>query len=272
MLGRRASRGIRLAPERAWRRAGLSYPGPIAYNSLMNNWLARDYNGPALQLFGPAHLGALATIVLAVVGLWLTLRRGVSPRASEAIRWTLCGLCLLSQLSWDAWQRAVGIWQVSYSLPLHICTLSVVLCALMLATRSYALYQVLYFWGWAGATQALLTPDVLYGFPHLAYWIFFSSHASIYLALVYMTVTYRYRPTWRSLLIAFVAVNLLMIPVGLVNWLTGANYMFIARPPGAVSLLDLLGPWPWYLLAVQPIALLVFVLCYLPWAFRRNRE
>jgi hypothetical integral membrane protein (TIGR02206 family) len=136
----------------------------------------------------------------------------------------------------------------------------------MLATRSSLLYQILYFWGWAGATQALITPDVLYGFPHLAYWVFFISHASIFLALVFMTVAYGYRPTWRSLLIAYVAVNLLMIPVGIVNWLTGANYMFIARPPAAASLLDYLGPWPQYLIVVQPIAFFVFVICYLPWA------
>jgi hypothetical integral membrane protein (TIGR02206 family) len=238
----------------------------------MNDWLARDYSGPPLQFFGPAHLGALAAIGLAVAALWLTLRRGVSPQASAAIRWSIVALCLISQLGWDAWQLTVGIWRVSYSLPLHICTLSVLLSALMLATRSYLLYQLLYFWGWAGATQALITPDILFGFPHLAYWVFFISHASIYLALVYMTVTYQYRPTWRSLLLAFVAVNLLMIPVGLVNWLTGANYMFIARPPAAASLLDLLGPWPTYLLAVQPIALLVFVICYLPWLGRTKDE
>jgi hypothetical integral membrane protein (TIGR02206 family) len=231
----------------------------------MNDWLARDYSGPPLQFFGPAHLAALFATFLAICTLWLTLQRGVSPRTREWLRWGLFSLCLFSQLAWDAWQLSVGIWRVSYSLPLHICTLSVVLCAIMLATRSSLLYQILYFWGWAGATQAMLTPDILYGYPHLAYWIFFVSHASIFLSLVFMTVAYEYRPTWRSLLIAFLAVNLLMIPVGLVNWLTGANYMFIARPPAAASLLDYLGPWPIYLLVVQPIALLVFVVCYLPW-------
>lgn len=239
----------------------------------MDNWLALDYAGPRLQLFGPAHLAAVLATLFAIVALWVTLKRGVPPRTRERLRWSLFGLCALSQLLWDAWQIAVGFWTLSYSLPLHICTLSVVLCAVMLATRNYLLYQILYFWGWAGATQALLTPDVLFGFPHIAYWIFFVSHASIFLALVFMTFAYGYRPTWRSLLLAFVAVNLLMLPVGLVNWLTGANYMFIARPPGAASLLDFLGPWPLYLLAVQPIALLAFVLCYLPWlvADRRRR-
>ncbi len=35
------------------------------------------------------------------------------------------------------------------------------------------------------------------------------------------------------------------------NALTGANYAYASRPPENPSLLDHLGPWPWYLLSMQ---------------------
>ena len=37
--------------------------------------------------------------------------------------------------------------------------------------------------------------------------------------------------------------------VGLVDWLTGANYMFLRAPPSEWTLLKVLGPWPWYIVS-----------------------
>jgi uncharacterized membrane protein YwaF len=44
-----------------------------------------------------------------------------------------------------------------------------------------------------------------------------------------------------------------MIFVGLVNWAIGSNYMFIARKPDTPSLIDVLGPWPLYIIWLEPI-------------------
>ena len=53
--------------------------------------------------------------------------------------------------------------------------------------------------------------------------------------------------------------------VGAINGLTGWNYGYLCRKPAAPSLLDLLGPWPWYLLALEGVALATFWLLALPW-------
>lgn len=41
---------------------------------------------------------------------------------------------------------------------------------------------------------------------------------------------------------------------------------------GAWNILDLMGPWPWYLVSAQFVALFLFVLLYLPFAFADRRR
>ena len=53
---------------------------------------------------------------------------------------------------------------------------------------------------------------------------------------------------------------------GTVNRLLGSNFAFASHPPTNPSLIDQLGPWPWYLFAMQGIAVVFFLLLTLPFA------
>jgi hypothetical integral membrane protein (TIGR02206 family) len=148
----------------------------------------------------------------------------------------------------------------------------VFLSAVMLITRSYGLYEVVYFLGIAGATQAILTPDAgAYGFPHFRFFQVFVSHGAIVTAATYMTIVEGYRPTRASIGRVLVRGNLYALAVGIVNALIGSNYLFIARKPETASLLDVLPPWPWYLPILELIALVMIGLLYLPFALQDAR-
>ena len=41
---------------------------------------------------------------------------------------------------------------------------------------------------------------------------------------------------------------------------SGGNYMFLRRKPVHGSLLDVMGPWPWYILAAAALGLAIFLL------------
>jgi len=52
----------------------------------------------------------------------------------------------------------------------------------------------------------------------------------------------------------------------------GSNYLFLAYKPPAATLLDYLGPWPWYFLSMVAIGLALASLLYLPfWIKDRAR-
>ena len=66
--------------------------------------------------------------------------------------------------------------------------------------------------------------------------------------------------------------NVYMVLVEVVNFALGSNYMFIARKPDVPTLIDFLGPWPWYIIPLEAIGFAVCLLLYLPFAIRDWRS
>jgi len=75
----------------------------------------------------------------------------------------------------------------------------------------------------------------------------------------------RWSPLW-----AWLITNAYAAAVFPVNVLLDTNYLYIMRKPATPSLLDVLGPWPWYLLPLDAVALGVLFLCYAPFALLRR--
>jgi hypothetical integral membrane protein (TIGR02206 family) len=234
----------------------------------MEIFFAKDFPGDPFVLFSTQHLIAIGLFML--VNLILILRRKtLTDQQRLRFRYAIAGLLIANEISWHAWNYFTGQWTVQTMLPLHLCSVFVFLSAIMLVTRSYRIYEFAYFLGIAGAIQPIFTPDLgIYSFPHLRYFQVFISHGSIVTAAVFMTVIEGYRPTWGSFGRAFLWTNVYMAIVGIVNGVIGSNYLFLARKPETASLIDVLGPWPWYILSLEVIGLLFFTILYLPFALR----
>jgi len=239
----------------------------------MTGIFAVDWHTP-FELFGRVHLITLAIIAgFNLSFLWF--RNHSTPRSRRIFRWVIAGVLLVNEAAWHIWNILAGTWTIQTMLPLHLCSVFVYLSAYMLVTRSEKVYEYAYFLGIAGALQAILTPDAgQYGFPHFRYFQTMISHGLLFSIPIYFTVVEGFRPTLHSIKRVLVGANLYMLFVGLVNWAIGSNYLFIAHKPETASLLDVLPAWPWYILYIEAIGILMIAILYLPFfiSSRTNRH
>ncbi len=238
----------------------------------MIQFFAKDYTGAPFELFGTAHLVALVIVAL-VNFLIIIFRKKFTPKGRQYFRYITAAILLLNETAWHLWNYFTGQWTVQTMLPLHLCSVLVFVSAIMLVTKSYSIYEFAYFLGIGGAIQALLTPDAgIYGFPHFRFFQAIISHGAIVTSAVYMTLVEDFRPYWKSLWHILLWGNAYMIVIFLVNQLIGSNYLFIAHKPETASLIDLLGPWPWYILSLEGIAVVMCLILYIPFIIRDSRS
>ena len=238
----------------------------------MEDLFARDYQGGAFVLFGPAHLIALLLVALACLLIW-ALRDRFSPRAQRITRWSLLALIYICEGSWQVWMWATGQWTVQGMLPLWLCSVTSWSMPLLLIWRNRYYFEWSYFMGTIGAAMALLTPDLtIYGFPHYRFIEFLTLHGAIIVAVVYMTAVEGFRPGKYALVRVFVAANLYWLFTAIINPILGSNYLYTQGKLPTPSLLDLLGPHPWYLLWMEVIGIVLCILLYLPFARQAKHQ
>jgi hypothetical integral membrane protein (TIGR02206 family) len=215
------------------------------------------------QLFGPSHVASLAlTLVASALAVVLVRRR---PGAARPLGLLLATALVVNTLSWQVYLVMLGAWQVGIALPLHLCDIGFVAVVVAIAVDSQLAFELAYYWTLAGALQALVTPDLTLDFPDFAFINLIVGHALALVAVAYLTLGLGRRPLEGSVMRAFVATNVYALAVVLFNVVFGTNYMYLCAKPAMTSLLDYLGPWPWYILAAEPVALGSFAFWYAPY-------
>jgi hypothetical integral membrane protein (TIGR02206 family) len=229
----------------------------------VGQYFAHHYGGPAFAQLGAAHVGALVLITGLILAGW---KLPLENERRRVLRWTLAGLLVINELGWHAWHIVYGIWTVQTLLPLNLCNLMVFTSAWTLASKNQAGYEFVYLLGIPAASQVLITPALgPYGFPHVLFFQIFISHGGVVLAALYLTLGEGMRPrSWRSVWRVAGQTMLYALVIFWLNQLIGSNYLFLAHKPPAATLLDYLGPWPWYILGMLAIGLGLVTLLYWP--------
>jgi hypothetical integral membrane protein (TIGR02206 family) len=216
-----------------------------------------------MDLLSAEHVGALVATAAAVAA--------ATRARSEAVSRALAVVIGATYLVEHAYFIARGTWSLDFNLPLHLTDVVTVVSVLALWTARPLLVELTWFWGLTASLQAVLTPDLgSADFPELLWWTFFITHAGAVVAAVVLVIGRGIVPRPGAVWRVFGATLVVAAAAGAANLLTGGNYMWLREKPEAGSLLDFMGPWPWYILSAAVLALALFTLLDLP--FRRRRD
>src|SRR5215468_5186655 len=224
-------------------------------------------DAPEFQPYGLPHLTViLVTIVLpfALAGLvWRTK----STRIERAIIAVLSTVLVLNYVAYLIFIRSHGVVDWRQMLPLQMCDWGMVVVIVAMLTSNQRWFEVAYFWGIGGTLQAVLTPNLRYGFPDWRFISFFTSHCGIIVGVVFLMLIRRYRPYPMSIVRVWLWSEFYFVVTLAVDKLTGFTYGFLLHKPEAFSILSFLSDsWPLYLLQMHVVALLFFLVLYAPFA------
>jgi hypothetical integral membrane protein (TIGR02206 family) len=223
--------------------------------------------------YGPSHWVVLGVFVVGAAALiWIGRRQNESQgrllgRVLAALIVAAFGVALVYKLIQPT---------IDNSVPLQLCDVAELTAAYALWSQRHWAFALTYYWGLVLSSQALITPDVgtpqegAPDFPHHLFVTFFTLHVLVVWAAIYLTWGRRMRPTWLSYRFAIIASLAWAVFTFTFNTIAGTNYGYLNRKPPTASLLDVLGPWPVYLLVEITIVLIVWALMTWPWERTRR--
>lgn len=222
------------------------------------------------EAYGPSYWGAIAVFVVgAVVLVWVGRRQTEEQsRRFGRIVGGLTAVIYVAVLVYSLFPPMIG-----RSVPLRLTDLATVAAACALWSQRHWAFALTYYWGLVLSAQALISP-VLVGpdFPHYTFLAFWAIHLLVVWAAIYLTWGRGMRPSWRSLRLVLLVTAAWAVITFAFNRIAGTNYGFLNGKPVTASLLDVLGPWPVYIVSATVLIVIVWVAMTLPWVRARESQ
>jgi hypothetical integral membrane protein (TIGR02206 family) len=211
-----------------------------------------------VQRWSAEHLAALAATAVAAAALVAGARLRAEAWARAAGR-ALAVVIAAGFVVEQAVYAGRGEWSIQVNLPLQLSdAVTFASVAALWRPDEPLLSELVWLWALSASLQAILTPDLQRTFPDPLFFTYFATHSGAIAAACLLVIGMRRAPrpgaTGRvyAITAAFAAV------AALATVLTDGNYLFLRRKPAEGSLLDVMGPWPLYIVTGALLAWALF--------------
>ena len=200
------------------------------------------------------YLYNLFTIFL--IFLIIFVGRSISDVHKKQLTLIITGVFIFEFIFMEVYHIYTGVWSLQDSLPLHLCSIMWFLCIYLLITKKKWAFEMVLFIGMPGGIHSLLTPELTHGDSLLHKIDFFIGHGGLILVPFYAIFVMKMWPRKNAWWQSFLKLQLLVLIVGLFNYMLGSNYMYLTHTPIADNPLipsneSFFGQWPYYILIFE---------------------
>ena len=201
-------------------------------------------------LFGVEHIiSIILVIIFYVVFLGFNEKIGVKNN-SDVFPIVLSFIIISLDISEDIVRYITDHYSIKKDLPLQLCNIGLYVAVVALLKKNQTAFELIFYWGLVGASQAILTPDGDL-FELRIYFIFGQAyHGALIFSVLWLMINHNMRMKMKTIIKVVLITNLLVIFISLVNYLLDSNYMFLRVRPNSASPF-LMGDWPIYIIMVQ---------------------
>lgn len=249
-------------------RLGVADSRALGHSGLVSTVLA----AARFHAWSGQHYLLLLLTAAGVVGAvwWGRRHRGTSRELPIRRGIALASLAVV--LVMQAYWLTPSVRNPRNSWPLQLSDLADYAAVFALWTRGQRSAAFTYYVGLSLTLMAVITPTLTQPFPDPRWFGFWIRHIVVVWAAVYLVWGLGMRPTWRLYRSTVTAVLTWAVVAYTFNVAMDTNYGYLVEKPSTASPLDLLGPWPWYVLGALAFLLALWAVVFtLPWVRARSQ-
>ena len=211
------------------------------------------------DLLGNDHnLSIILIIIFYVLFLCFNEKIGIKNK-SEIFPIVLSFIIISLDISEDIIRYITDYYSIEKDLPLQLCTIGIYVAVVALLKKNQIAFDLIFYWGLVGASQAILTPDS--DLFELKIFFMYSQayHSALIFAVLWLVIKCNMRMQIEYIPRVVLITNLVVVVISVINYLLDSNYMFLRVKPNSVSPF-LIGDWPVYIIMVQFFSIVIVFL------------
>ena len=228
--------------------------------------------------FSLAHFLPILLMIAVIVLIFIFRKQIKAFKHEKAICLTLAFAMIICEMSY--FWRLTNVPGLNPNpidhLPITLCGWALIFCSYLAVTKNQTLFDIAYFWVFAGSIFGLLTPTVITycGPTRFRYYQFWLEHTLGFITIFYMIFVHDMRPKIKSMIKSLAALMVLAgIAIAVNHMLPGANYLYVAGTEDTTSFLNFLpSNYGVRLVVMFMIVVIMFFLCYLPWLIKDIKQ
>ena len=221
-------------------------------------WESLWVDNHGFERYSLEHIIALVVCSLSILCIFWLGKYKLNEDRSRLLITVVLSIGMFLQLIKPIIRSYQGVFDPTEDFPLHLCNVMAVFMPFIMYFKWRIFWGVAFFWVIGGTTQALFTPTLTDSFPHYEYFRYWIVHAFLPASAIFAIIAYGWQINLKDMIRSMIGLNIFALLVTPINLMLDGNYLYLREKPPGDSIYNFLGPWPYYILSLEVIMVVLF--------------